>query len=307
MAGSGLNAFAHVGDGGGGAVGNFTGEICVHAGTTVTLNANTGGTSDLAFTMIGHGGENADGAHSGNVTVLSGLVGAGGILVRGGDAGTGRFAQIGHGGRNASGNLTANISVVSQGGGDLDVLGGAGTDAYAMVGLGALNTSGTRTGGLQVYVEGATTVADGTGTNAGATLWHQTTSAITSIDTPVYKVLSLGGLDLNSSRFSSLNGVLDQTNVTLATGAGADLDLRGSSLAYNSAFAFNAMAGGNLTVNLSVQNAGSGGVNLIAGWDGTTGRPVNLLDLTVVCDPIVGDLAGNGGGCHGVGRGKVDL
>ncbi|MEZ5430285.1 MAG: hypothetical protein R3F31_03725 [Verrucomicrobiales bacterium] len=67
----------------------------------VTLNANTGGTSDLAFAMIGHGGENADGAHSGNHTLLTGSWGRAASTC-GRRRGHRTYAQIGHGGTGSS-------------------------------------------------------------------------------------------------------------------------------------------------------------------------------------------------------------
>ncbi|MGH6996420.1 MAG: hypothetical protein ACREES_12025, partial [Stellaceae bacterium] len=77
---------------------------------------------------------------------------------------------------------------------------------------------------------------------------------------------------------STIVSALATTNVTLE--AKYDITVY-SDVDYNSAHALNLLAGGDIYVAANVQNAGTGAINVIAGWDGTTTDPAHFTDSGV--------------------------
>jgi filamentous hemagglutinin family protein len=65
----------------------------------------------------------------------------------------------------------------------------------------------------------------------------------------------------------TITGALSTTDVTLQ--ATNDIDVY-SDISYTSAHTLNLLAGGDIYVAANVQNSGTGAINVVAGWDGTT-------------------------------------
>ncbi|MGB3121569.1 MAG: hypothetical protein WBE58_22285, partial [Verrucomicrobiales bacterium] len=305
LSGSAANAPAQIGHGGTGtAATNLTGDICVHAGTTVTLDADNGGGSG-SFSQIGHGGGGVAGNHSGEITVVSGVSGTGGVTLTGGALGTNRYAQIGHGGVNATGDLGGEIFVVADQDGHLTLTGGAGTNAYAMVGHGdgAGTAGGTRQGGIHYFAGGDATISDGAGTGSQAYLLHHTSNAGGLAGAGNY----LGGNGFQyavngtttapNTAFEGISPVLVSGiglgDVSVAINGNVDLTIEGPSVQTNNGYDFTILTGGDLRMNLGYQNLGNGDVTLVAGWSGG-GPLLGTVDLSVVCDPVITPGALNG-------------
>ncbi|MDF1825592.1 MAG: filamentous hemagglutinin N-terminal domain-containing protein [Verrucomicrobiales bacterium] len=322
-AGSGNNAFAQIGHGGTNSNRDHLGNICVHAGSTITLDAydkeETSGTN--SYVQIGNGGFNAWADHSGNITVVSGTSAAGGIsLLGGGDKG--RSAQIGHGGANAAArivNLAGEIVVVSDNGGGLTMKGGNEIESFSMVGHGdgygtygdpdSGNTGGTRQGGIQYYIDDAYSFTAG-GTDSNVYLHHRTnTDGGLNLDSPSPTYLGGSGYqflvnDIGNSVDSTSGGAFEGNNVMIGGNVGLgdvvvtfDGDLTvdvPDSFVFDSVdhdFNFVVLATGNLNFNRNYQNAGTGDVALVAGWSGVQ-APSSVTYVEVdgelsFCDPIL--------------------
>jgi filamentous hemagglutinin family protein len=312
-AGAGTDAYTQIGQGGSGAAGTHLGDICVHADGTITFNNGLHGAGTRAYGQIGHGGYNAPGNHSGEITVVSGFVDPGGITMKGG-SGTDQYVQIGHGGTNASGNLSGRVYVVADNGGDLVMNGGSAAGTYAMIShgdghgtydsFGTGTTSGTRQGGIQYFVDGDAILNAGTGANSNVHLIHRTNSnGGLNLTTPNYlggdgyqyvvngTSSSTNGTDHNKARENESTIIAGNfgTGNIVVTNTG-DLTLSNPLVPtgefVNHSFSFIVMATGNLNFERSFQNAGTGLVALVAGWDG-------VQDLSTInynngpCDPEI--------------------
>ena len=75
-------------------------------------------------------------------------------------------------------------------------------------------------------------------------------------------------------------------------GSEVDIDLTGSALNFDTTGDINVITTGSVNIGRSLQNAGTGNVNVIAGWDGASGFPTGV-DLTFACDPLVEAFDGN--------------
>ncbi|HEY0107324.1 MAG TPA: filamentous hemagglutinin N-terminal domain-containing protein, partial [Rhizomicrobium sp.] len=82
-----------------------------------------------------------------------------------------------------------------------------------------------------------------------------------------------GGLDVIAP--STIIGALATTNVSLQ--AVHEIDVY-NDIDYDSAHTLSLLAGADIYVAANVQNAGTGAINVIAGWDGTTTDPAHFLD-----------------------------
>lgn len=295
--GEGQRAYAQIGHGGYNAPGNNSTEICIHVGGTITMDSATGGSANTSgFTMIGNGGRNVVGNHSGEVTVVSGTKTAGGLTMEAGDA-LRQFVQIGHGGDGSSGNMSGAMFVVVDdgtggGAGDLRMNGGGGGGSYVMIGqgdgrgtygnFGSGNTSGTRTGGIQYFVNNNAILNTGSAASTNAHLLHRTNSN-GGLDFPTnygggtgYQYVVNGTTTGTAGNLARENeseivaGNVGGGNVVITNTGDLTLDIpTDPTLQYkNDAFNFIVLATGNLTFNRSIQNAGTGNVALVAGWDG---------------------------------------
>lgn len=275
---SNVNSYAQIGHGGTGANGDHAGEICVVATTGgVTLDAYHAatGTGSRAYTQIGHGGYATDGSLDGDLTVVA--RGATGISLAGG-AGVGRYAQIGHGGEATDGAQTGDLRVVAENG-DLNLQGGAGTNAYPMTGHGdaAGTSTGVREGGIRLFADGAINGTDGTGAGSGVRLFHQTGGGLAEADYlggDGFQIVGNGGIQVSDAALTGVNTMLNGNlgNGPISLAFANDIDLvvgAGNDFAVDTADGFYLLTGGDITMLSSYQNAGTGDVTLVAGWDGT--------------------------------------
>ena len=214
-------------------------------------------------TQIGHGGPSAGGTMDGAISVSA----LQDITIKGGSVDA-THAMIGHGGDGTNGDFSGDIGVLA--GGNLTVTGGTHADGFAMVGHGSArpNTSGTRSGAVRIGVGAATTLTDNTGL---ARLGHGTTTA-GGVSNSEF-VLATGALDTTNNAL----GVSGITDVMIEGGdvsfavLGGDLNVDGAGAFYDSANVANFVASGNVNVLSSIQNAGTGGVNVAGGWSSLVG------------------------------------
>ena len=156
----GESAYSMLGHGGINANGSHSGDITVTSANEVTLLE---GLRDVAFKLIGHGGRNADGNHSGSISVTA----QNNIRLVGGNNDV-TFAQIGHGGDASDGVMTSDLIEVISNNGRIDVIagfaGGTGSDGrqgYAQIGLGGNLRNGNLSAPITVSAAGPVTVQGG--------------------------------------------------------------------------------------------------------------------------------------------------
>ncbi len=225
--------------------------------------------------------------------------------------GTNGYAQLGYHGA---------------GGGDIDVLlngtlimaGGEGSGDFAQIGNGDLTgrTGGDVTGNITVNVAGASQFSAGNSDGGGlAWLGNYAGSDSTESGDVNFTAQTLALSNEDAGQF--LGNDLTGGNVTLAlTGADSALTLA-SDIDVSSPYALTLLVGGNITFGASVQNAGSGNITVLAGWDGFTLDPAqftnagvfgnNNANLTIGGNAAFGDVAVGGNGTVLVEANTIDL
>ncbi|MBP6600630.1 MAG: filamentous hemagglutinin N-terminal domain-containing protein, partial [Verrucomicrobiales bacterium] len=286
ISGSLNRAYAVVGHGGYDSDGDHTGDICIHVGKEISLDASQGD-GYQALTQIGHGQYASSGNHTGFITVVSGLSGAdGGISLIGGNVGGNyQWAQIGHGGISAAGDHTGDITVIDRSGKNIQLTGGTASYSYALIGHGdgGNNSGGARSGDIYVETEGSLLTTNGGPSNSIAFVGHQSTAAnegITpgTVDTSLI-LGSINNADFNFSSFISAAAFGGMTTIaTMASNLVID-----DGVNYNSAFGVNLLSAKDVIFTSGLQNAGTGDVNVVAGWNGSGGR--TTLDYNS-CRPV---------------------
>lgn len=271
--------------------GAATGDIAVVLTEDLTTLTGAGLRS---FVQIGHGGHNDDNDHSGDISID---VGEGVLLSGGGN--TQSYGLFGHGGYGSDGAKSGAIDLTI--GGILTVSGGAGTDAFAQIGHGDIsgNSSGTRMGDISAIVGGRTNFTTSSGsywfghaTSTGGGISNANVALVTnglsfaglapatgptaaSGDfAQMIRNNLTGGDVLIANRLAQIvdadSGNPDYLDDIIFFGADADYVVESD----NSIFF---AATGEVSFEHGLQIDGTGGINLVAGWDGTTG-----LDLTGV-------------------------
>ena len=140
LGGDGDGAYAQLGQGGGGTVGNHEGTTTINLAQNITFR---GGRGVVAYAQLGQGGIEANGNHRG-VTVIRR---ARDVRFTGG-RGDGAYAQLGHGGLIADGNHQGRTTIGRVR--DITFRGGRGEDAYAQLGQGGLEADGNHTGNTTI-------------------------------------------------------------------------------------------------------------------------------------------------------------
>ncbi len=306
-AGSG-NSYAQIGHGGayGGIVfsgvdavaptRSDSGAITVQAfGGSVFVTATEDESAQSGYAQIGHGGVATAGSDAGDI-----LVTADKDVVLTGGVGTGNgfglsYAQIGNGGgKNDPGLDSGNITVNAIG--DLVLSGSATADAsdYVQIGNGSyLNVNGGNVGpasGNIAITAGATTidsVAEGSDVWIG-NISPNATGTVT---------LLTGTFDASGDALGDFTRFMAQDinggDITLGF---TDSEVNSVNLpgfgTYNSSHLLTILAAGTLDITGSIQNAGTGAITLVGGWDGTTLAPAHLADAGVY---------GNNGGTINIG------
>ncbi|MEI9991929.1 MAG: filamentous hemagglutinin N-terminal domain-containing protein [Rhizomicrobium sp.] len=153
---------------------------------------------------------------------------------------------------------------------DLNLVGGAGN---ALLGNGSLGTdvSGNVTGDIDVRVGGNAIFTDA----GNAIAWlGNVANAGSETGNLVLVAGNVGGNQ--ASRTADIVGAaLGGGDVTLGFTATGDQGTAGN-FSYTSGHTLNLLTAGNLVIAGSIQNAGSGAINLVAGWDGHTLAPASF-------------------------------
>jgi filamentous hemagglutinin family protein len=325
--GSGLQGYTMIGHGGYATNGTKGGNINIRArnvGTTANSSANNG------FSQIGHGGQAGAGNMSGNITLDAtgdvNLTGASSTAMIGhahSFGGTGNLsgnisvntigdinilspsgresAQIGHGGADFNGNLSGNITVDAR-----NITLSADSGEYAQIGHGGLygannyKGTGTRQGNVLVTATGEVSIAE-TG-SAMSQIGSQTNTAGGLSNSNIrifanaldFSTATTGTFNVNNSLFRDrMVSLLRGGDVTIGSTGTADMVISSADWAPSSSVTKNLSFLGtrNLRFNSSVQHDGTGQVNAVAGWDGTSGLNA---DGSITIGTITGNAASYG-------------
>ncbi|MGH8322515.1 MAG: beta strand repeat-containing protein, partial [Steroidobacteraceae bacterium] len=254
-----------------------TGDITVVGGwdgTTVGTGAQIvaaggyGAEGGSVSIDAGRTSSTAVGSASGTTTVL------GDSLFIGSDAA--QYAQLGwHGVGGGDIVVRATVSGIS-----LDTSSATTATAYAMLGNGSLagDVTGDVTGNIDVRMGGTLDLFSGDA-NAPAWIGNATSGAGRETGNVVLIASNSNGggnLDLGVNIAADLQGG-DFTLGTTDTAPDAQLD----GFEYNSSHTFNVLSVRNLVVAGNVQNDGTGAINAVAGWDGTTTDATQFGNLGV--------------------------
>lgn len=298
--------------------GDLTGDICVvgYAGVEMSALPTTAGEGERAQTQIGHGGYNARGNFSGAISVVAP---DGSVTLSGGQNGSeGQYSQIGHGGLLADGELRGNITVVA-GNGDTRLTGGNGAQNYAMIGHGdgAKTSSGQRQGGVHLFSSGQLIGTNGSGADSNVWIFHQNSNGLLAADYlggDGYQKIAIGGMSMEASALvhesTMISGNLGSGLIQIVDNSDTDYVIDASNIGIgeiNTSADFYIVTGGNITMLTSYQNAGTGDVILVAGWDktsGTVGAPYVAYGDSGFCHPILsaGDFTMDFNNCGAFGN-----
>jgi filamentous hemagglutinin family protein len=287
--------YAQIGNGGVLSGGDKSGDISVSAGNDITLAA---GAEEYSYAQIGNGGDSASGKDTGSISVV-----AGATLTM---TGSGDYATIGNGGWGTDNDTTGDIAVQAH---DISMIGGDSPYGYVDIGNGGQDADGAATGDIAVTVSGNLTLAGGSGPDFvqignGAADGSFAGSAGGNITVTVGGATALssaqggqpwignfasggeagdlifvsGSLDGDSEHlgamFAADLGTGDDSggNVTVGLTAESDTLIAGG-VEYSSSHTLSILSTGNVVFLGSLQNDGSGAINVVAGWDGTTLDP----------------------------------
>jgi filamentous hemagglutinin family protein len=305
---------AQLGHGGRAGNGSHSGSITITAVNDLTF---TGGSGSVSYAQLGHGGFFVDDNHSGAITINS----ADNMALSGG-SGIFSFAQMGHGGAFSSGDHSGDISLNLAGG--LSLTGGSDADAYAQIGHGDAsgNASGSPMGDISAIVGGQTNFSAGTG---GYWLGHATTTdgGISNADVAlVTNGLSFAGLTAatgptaNSGDFTAMvHNNLRGGDVLIANRLAQIADADSGNPSYLDDIVYFGRdssdeevetdhslffaATGEVSFEFGLQMNGSGNINLVAGWDGTTGLDLTGFPMLSMADIETAGAFGSSTGAEG--------
>ncbi|MEI9886954.1 MAG: filamentous hemagglutinin N-terminal domain-containing protein [Rhizomicrobium sp.] len=181
----------------------------------------------------------------------------------------GFYAQVGYHGATGG-----DISVVADG--DVTLTGGAALHDYAMIGNGSLNGDvvGNVTGNIDIRAGGVTTVSAVPG-NAPAWIGNVAADGYSATGN---LLLVSGSYDVAPSFASMISADLAGGDVTIGA---TDPEAAGGvsvPAIYNSSHTLNLLFAGSIGILASIQNGGSGAINIVAGWDGVTLDPAHFFD-----------------------------
>jgi len=264
--------YAQIGNGGWGSNGS-SGNVTVKAGGNITITG--GSNSSWGYAQIGNGGQSSIGSATGDISVTAN----GTLKLVGGN--NGMYAQIGNGGdqHSSQSSSSGNISIVA---GNLTLVGasslGSNGEGYALIGNTAVqNTStagngnastaasSTATGNISIVVAGTTKIQS---TDGQGDAWIGN-SAINGSATGDLSVIT-GAIDDSADQNDDVSQFivadLGGGNVTIGT-TNATVTNSIGGLIYNSANALTIVSAGNVIIDDNIQNAGSGNVTIVAGWN----------------------------------------
>ncbi len=294
QAGSGDVAYALIGHGGGWANTNATGDIGVYTAGDVNV---VGGSGASSFAQIGHlGAGETSGDHL--------LVARGDISFKAG-GGAYTFAKFGNGGTGYEGTHSGDLILHTQS--DLLLQGGVDGTAFAQIGNGdALNvTEGSISGDILILVEDETSLAKGESrwrighgtatpfgiSDANITFLTGTLDQMSFNDKPAKQTV----LDQEFMSQMALN--LEGGHVTVGSlnqnrGSRGGMVVQGE-IDVQTSNSLSLLSRADIRFENSVQNAGNGDLNVVAGWNGIAGLnlvsdtfapfdPTSLLEVNVM-------------------------
>ena len=253
---------------------------------------------------------------SGNNAVTSNIDGSVSVVSTTGDVtvsggGSRGFAQIGHGGLNFNGAATGDLHVVSAA--DLLLSGGTSAGGYSLVGHGGIIeagglTAGVRSGNVLVRTAGLTSLTDNSSVSF---ISHLGSEAVTGSSRLALVTAQLDTTANATGVTGMISNMINTGSVEIGVTNG-DLLVNGPGASFNSANHLDLLASGNVNVTGSVQNAGSGDLSVVGGWDGTTGLvesivsgvlPIQALSLDFAAVEATPSAYGNGNAIVTVGDG----
>ena len=287
-AGSGTTAYAQIGDGGFSAAvglslssgtGSFenSGNITLSA-ASLALTGGSSGSLPNAYAQIGDGGMQAaesatfSGSGSsgdfGNISIsVSGAVSlVGGTTT---STGGGTYGQIGDGGYQSAESLSGsfgNSGTITLTAGSLTLAGGSGVATYAQIGQGDETKSGggSDTGNIDLSISGTLV-----GTTGSYQIGDATATANGITNANVFIEAAALNLGSDSAFWNGVTSDLAGGAVAVAiTGTGG---LTLPALSYTSTNSLSLLSQSDVDFSASLQNAGTGVINIVAGWDGSTG------------------------------------
>jgi filamentous hemagglutinin family protein len=263
-------AYAQIGNGGHGTLGTHSGNLTLTTGGDLLIR---GGAAALSWAAVGNGGYASDGNHSGDIRIS-----AQNVTLQGG-LGTKNegVAQIGHGGALADGSFSG--AIVLNVSGNLSLLGGSSSRSTAHIGHGSFGIAagGSRQGAIDIRVGGETSLVNGTGSGSIWAIGHN----VPTIGSNAEVYFSTGTLDYTAGSGAALTTLttdfanklaanLVSGTVTVASTGSGGMTVAGA-FTYNRANTLTLLSTRNLNFSASVQNNGTGAVQAVAGWNGTTG------------------------------------
>ena len=135
---------------------NYTGDITLATRGYIAFTASSSG-GNYAYAQLGNGGFQADGNHSGNLTITT----AQNVAFTGGAVGYYAYAQLGNGGVAADGNHTGDQTITAAQ--DIIFTGGSGHAAYAQFGNGGEGAHGNHQGDQTITAAQDITFTGGNG------------------------------------------------------------------------------------------------------------------------------------------------
>jgi trimeric autotransporter adhesin len=316
MGGSSANSYAIVKGPGGSIL--SSGNISVDAGTLTVASGEAG-----LYAQIGAGGDNFDSG----ATAASGISLGGSIAITLGSAsgptpgslfltgGSNGWAQIGAGGDSASGTMSGAITVTILGGtsATASLTGGSGSLGYAMIGNGdaSQQASGDASGDI-IFTNTGTTFLSSGSSSFGASIGN-----ITGSDWTASGNVLIEGYKIESNN-SEIQTIAEQDILggdwTFAQTSNHTINITNTisnGVLFGGPHSASILSAGSIDVADSLENTqeGSGGaINLVAGWDGSTGLTAGSAVVNIAA--IAGNSGAfgqNGGGVTIGGSGAISV
>ena len=262
-----LNVIGNITNGGTGALTLVTGWDGQTVGSAAEIEAAHGFGLNGATMTIGGSSQYEDvsvGTAGGSTNLLTG------DLVVAPQAGY--YAQVGY-----HGPAGGDIHIVTTG--DLTMTAGAVAHDYAMIGNGSLNgdVSGDITGNIDITVGGTTSLNSDPG-NTFAWIGNVAASGFSETGTVRLVTFDFASGDALGTMLAADTAGGD---VTVGVTDAASVNAIDDPVVYSGSHALNILTAGTLIIDGSIQNSGTGALNIVAGWDGTTFDPAHFADSGV--------------------------
>ncbi len=317
--GSSVYSYAQIGNGGDTSTGNASGDILVDTGGSVNLYG------DGDYAQIGNGGWYAQGNSSGMVTVDAG----GGVTLTGGSATPYGYTQIGNGGQSSYGNSSGDVLVES--GGAITLVSESGSENYALIGNGGYpntngSVSGDASGSVTLWAQDNLQfdVCGGENCSSQGTVWvgNAAPSGVASGNLTIIAADqkdNCGDNNCNADVGAMVASALgDDANGNYIDGAGGNVTVAytdpqhndapqlniDAGISYDSPFDLTIVSGNNVNIPGSLQNAGTGDLTLVSGWNPSAVTPEDIIAQAGADASMAGLFAANPA-AYGVDDGSI--